>query len=91
LGKRTIARTVRTQGANDYPSITTLIREVVTTKWKSDLWRRPTLHNVGRWTHGLIHRVDGGEADYRAAHRNRRGALLHSALINFKKTPGGRA
>ncbi|MEC4723419.1 hypothetical protein RY831_30205 [Noviherbaspirillum sp. CPCC 100848] len=76
---------------NDYQtSITELIHKVVTTKRKSELWWRPTFHNAGRWTHGLMHGVDGGEADYRVAHRNRRRALLHCAFINLKKTTGGR-
>ncbi|WP_151639472.1 hypothetical protein [Noviherbaspirillum aerium] len=77
---------------NDYEkSITALIRDVVTTQRKSALWRRPTFHNIGRWAHGLAYGTDGGDEDFRMASRNRRRALLSCAVINLKKTTGGRA
>ena len=69
-------------------SITGTIFRAATVNPKSALWDRPTFHNVGRWAYGLANDVPG---DYKSAHAGRRKAVLSCALINVKKTTGGRA
>lgn len=70
-------------------NINELIESTVnkTRKKRSKLWQRPTFHNIGRWTYGLINSNNRIEP-YETSHDKRKKALLSCAFINIKKTAG---
>jgi len=75
---------------NDYKgNIAKLIAHAIKVKPKSSLWARPTFHNIGRWSYGLLNYKDE-IPPYRIAHKNRKTSLLSCSFINIKKTTGGR-
>lgn len=71
-------------------SIVNTIRNAVSNR-ESKIWKRPTFHNMGRWAHGLHHcSKETPPPTYKEADGARRDSLLSCALINLKKTAGGR-
>lgn len=65
-----------------------LLRKAAAPNSMSKMWDRPTFHNVGRWTYGLLNYSDHVPA-YDDAHRACKTAVLDCAYINIKKSSGG--
>ena len=65
-----------------------LLRKAAAPNSTNSMWDRPTFHNVGRWTHGLLN-YSGEVPDYDEANRACKTAVLGCAYINIKKSSGG--
>ncbi|MBY0242650.1 MAG: hypothetical protein K2X55_25385 [Burkholderiaceae bacterium] len=72
----------------EYGSLNELLRKAAAPNSTSSMWDRPTFHNVGRWTYGLLN-YSGEVPDYVKANRARKTAVLGCAYINIKKSSGG--
>lgn len=65
-----------------------LLRKAATINPGSSMWDRPTFHNIGRWTYGLLNYSHHVPA-YQDANKACKTAVLECAYINIKKSSGG--
>lgn len=72
----------------EYGPLNELLRKAAARNSTSKMWDRPTFHNVGRWTFGLLN-YSGEVPDYDTANAGRKTAVLGCAYINIKKSSGG--
>jgi len=71
-----------------YGALNELLRKAAAPNSTSSMWDRPTFHNVGRWTYGLLN-YSGEVPDYVEANKACKTAVLGCAYINIKKSTGG--
>lgn len=72
----------------EHGALNDLLRAAAAPDSASKMWNRPTFHNVGRWTYGLLNYFDQVPA-YDEANRACKTAVLECAYINIKKSSGG--